>query len=247
MRPAIALAAVVASLAVSGCASNADDGELTVFAASSLAAVFAELGDAFEASPGGAPVRFNVAASSELVAQVAEGAPADVIALADRPTMAQLTDAGSVATPTEFASNELQIAVAPGNPLAIGGVADLADPELVVVVCAPEVPCGRYTNELVAAAGVAITPRSLEENVNAVLARVTAGEADAGVVYRTDVLGAGDDVTGVAIPSEIDVVAHYPIAVATTTDDPSSAAAFVAFVQSDTGQAILAAYGFGPP
>ena len=223
-------------------------GDVTVFAAASLTAAFTELGEAFTAENPGADVTFNFAASSELVAQIVEGAPADVFASADASNMAKLTDADLTATVAEvFASNLMEIIVGPGNPAGITGVADLANENLIVVVCAPEVPCGQYAEQVFHAAGVTVTPKSLEENVKAVVSKVSLGEADAGVVYQTDVTAAGDKASGVDIPADINVVAQYPIAVTKEAPNVEGARAFIAFVQSERGQEIIATYGFLAP
>ncbi len=162
--------------------------------------------------------------------------------------MAKLTDAdGTTGDPEVFATNSAEIIVAPGNPLAIGGVEDLADPALIVVTCAPEVPCGAYAAEVFANAGVTVTPDSLEENVKAVVTKVTLGEADAGIAYATDVQAAGADASGVKIPADINVVAEYPIALTAGTTDRDGAQAFIDFVTGAVGQSILADYGFTAP
>lgn len=223
-------------------------GAVTVFAAASLTAAFTEIGEAFTVEHPNADVTFNFAASSELVAQIGQGAPADVFASADTSNMTKLTDAGDHgSSPVVFAGNVLEIIVAPGNPLGITGVADLADADLVVVTCAPEVPCGRYATEVFERAGVTVTPKSLEENVKAVVTKVTLGEADAGIVYRTDVAAAGDAATGIEIPVDINTRAEYPIAVTARAANPRAAQAFVDFVLGSEGQQILASYGFLAP
>ncbi len=223
-------------------------GNVTVFAAASLTAAFTEIGEAFTAEHPDADVAFNFAASSELAAQIGEGAPADVFASADIGNMTKLTDAGATSTdPVVFAGNVLQIIVAPGNPLGISGVADLADADLIVVTCAPEVPCGKYAAQVFEDAGVAVTPKSLEENVKAVVTKVTLGEADAGIVYRTDVVAAGDAAAGVEIPADLNVLAEYPIAVTEQAPNAVGAQAFIDFVLGATGQRILASYGFLAP
>lgn len=224
------------------------EGEVTVFAAASLTDAFTELGDAFAAANPDATATFNFAASSELVTQIGEGAPADVFASADLNSMTKLTDAGSNASePVVFTTNLAQIIVEPDNPEGITGVADLANEDLVVISCAPEVPCGRYAQQILDNAGVAVTSRSLEENVRAVVSKVTLGEADAGIVYVTDVISAGDAADGVQIPADINVVAEYPIVVIEGAPNPQAAQAFVDFVLSDAGQAILGSYGFVAP
>jgi molybdate transport system substrate-binding protein len=160
--------------------------------------------------------------------------------------MAKLTDAGNDGSdPVVFATNSLQIIVEPGNPQGISGVADLGNDDLITVVCAPEVPCGTYAQQVFDSAGVTVTPDSLEENVRAVVTKVTAGEADAGIVYKTDVTAAGDQVAGVEIPAEVNVLAEYPIVVTKDAANADAAQAFVDFVLSDPGQTILGAYGFG--
>jgi molybdate transport system substrate-binding protein len=193
-------------------------------------------------------VTFNFAASSELVTQIGEGAPADVFASADVSNMTKLTDAGNNATePVVFTTNLAEVIVERGNPEGITGIADLANEDLIVISCAPEVPCGRYAQEILGNAGVTVTFKSLEENVRAVVSKVTLGEADAGIVYVTDVIKAGDAAEGVEIPADVNVVAEYPIAVTAEAANPDAAQAFVDFVVSEEGQAILTSYGFVSP
>jgi molybdate transport system substrate-binding protein len=239
-------------LPASGCgdgrAGAGGDTELTVFAAASLTGSFTEIGEAFEAANPGVRVRFSFAASSALVRQINEGAPVDVYASADEANMKKLTDAANARGEAEtFATNRLEIVTAPGNPEGIEEVADLADPDLVVIVCGTDVPAGKYAAELFTNAGVTVTPKSHEADVKAVVNKVTIGEADAGIVYATDVIAAGDKAAGVEIPDDLNVIATYPIVVTKAASDLDSAEAFVAFVLSDEGQAILAAAGFGGP
>jgi molybdate transport system substrate-binding protein len=227
---------------------TAISGDLIVFAAASLTAAFTEIGDAFMVEHADTTVTFNFAASSELVTQINEGAPAEVFASADLNNMTKLTDAGGNAgAPVVFATNRAEIIVEPGNPKGITGVADLANEDLIVVQCAPEVPCGTYAATVFENAGVTVTPKSLEENVKAVVTKVMLGEADAGVVYVTDVIAAGDGAEGVEIPADINVVAEYPIAATATAPNPEAAQAFIDFVLSEQGQKILASYGFLEP
>jgi molybdate transport system substrate-binding protein len=182
------------------------------------------------------------------VTQINEGAPADVFASADQANMTKLTDAGNNgAPPVVFATNLLQIIVEPNNPKGITGVADLSNPDLAVVICAPEVPCGKYAAQIFDNVGVTVTPKSLEQNVKGVVTKVTAGEADAGIVYETDVTAAEDAADGVDIPADINVVAEYPIAITKDAPNAFGAQTFVDFVGSDAGQAILAKYGFLAP
>jgi len=243
--------AVAASLVVS-CGSDdratGDAVDVTVFAAASLTAAFTEIGDAFMAANPGAEVRFNFAGSSELAAQIGEGAPADVYASADVANMAELVAAGAAATdPVVFATNAAAIIVESDNPEGINDVGDLADDDLVVVQCALEVPCGAYATEILANAGVDVTPKSYEANVNAVVTKITLGEADAGIVYRTDVLATGDAADGVVLPDDINVLAEYPIVVTESSPDPAGARAFVEAVRGAAGRDILESYGFGTP
>jgi molybdate transport system substrate-binding protein len=223
-------------------------GTVTVFAAASLTDAFTEVAEAFEEANPDADVALNFAASSALARQVEEGAPADVFASADEANMARVVDAGAIrGEPVVFATNSLQIIVAPGNPEGITGLADLADPDLVYVTAAPEVPIGTYAAQALEEAGVTASPSSLESDVRAVVTKVTSGEADAGIVYATDVTAAGDAADGVDVPAEFDVVATYPAAVTVEADDPAAAEAWIAFLTGEQGQAILASHGFGAP
>ena len=231
-----------------GGSTAAVSGSVTVFAAASLTGAFTEIGTAFMAANPAAKVTFSFAGSSDLVAQIREGAPADMFASADTSNMNKLTEAGNNASPPEvFATNSAAIIVEQGNPKQITGVADLAKPGLIVVQCAPEVPCGKYAAKIFENAGVTVTPKSLEENVKAVVTKVSLGEADAGIVYATDITAAGDAAEGVAIPADINVQAQYPIAVTKEAKNAAGAQAFIDFVTGPEGQKILAAYGFGGP
>src|SRR5262245_28884674 len=223
-------------------------GNITVFAAASLTESFTAIGEAFTAANPDAKATFSFDASSALVQQIIQGAPADVFASADQANMTKLTDAAlNGSDPVVFATNLLTIIVAPGNPLGITGVADLSNPDLNVVVCAPEVPCGNYASQIFTAAGVAVTPVSLEQNVRGVVTKVTAGEADAGIVYVTDVIAAGDAADMVDIPADINVIAEYPIASVAASQNAEVDEAFIEFLTGPEGQAILAEYGFGGP
>jgi molybdate transport system substrate-binding protein len=242
---------VTVGLVTAGC--GGDDradrpAEVVVFAAASLTEAFTELGEAFTDTNPDTAVTFSFAASSELAAQIIEGAPADVYASADLDNMAKLADVDANAgEPVVFATNVAEIVVAPGNPLGIVGVDDLTNDDLILVMCAPEAPCGSYAARIFDNAGLVVTPDSFEQNVKSVVTKVTLGEADAGIAYATDVAAAGDDVDGVEIPPALNVVAEYPIVVTTEAPDPEAAQAFVDFVISDAGQTILAGYGFRSP
>jgi molybdate transport system substrate-binding protein len=223
-------------------------GNITVFAAASLTDSFNEIGAAFTQANPQAKATFSYDASSALVQQINQGAPADLFASADRANMDKLTKAeNNGTTPVIFATNLLGIIVAPGNPQGIKGVQDLGNTALKVVLCAPEVPCGAYAKQILDAAKVTVTPVSLEQNVKGVVTKVTAGEADAGVVYVTDVAAAGSKGAGVDIPKDINVVAQYPIATTKTSKNMATDQAFIRFVLGSQGQSILKKYGFLPP
>jgi len=227
-------------------AASAVEGDVTIFAAASLTAAFTEIADAFMVENPDANVVLNFAGSSDLVTQITEGAPADVFASADLNNMTKITDASLNADePVVFATNIAEIIVGAGNPMGVTGVEDLADPsDLIIVQCAPEVPCGSYAERIYENAGITVTPASFEENVKAVVTKVTLGEADAGIVYATDVTAAGDEAEGVEIPADINVVAEYPIAPLVEAPNADGAQAFIDFVLSEQGQKILASYGF---
>jgi molybdate transport system substrate-binding protein len=245
-RHLLAVPLVVALAGYSGSACGGSTGSastVTVFAASSLTAPFTEIEAAFEAEHPDIDVVFSFAASSALATQITEGAPADVFASADTLTMDRVTDR-LVGESIVFATNRLQIVTEPGNPLGISGLADLADPSILFVTCAPEVPIGAYTAEALAKAGVTVNPVSFEENVKGIVTKVVTGEADAGVVYATDVIAAGSSVTGIDVPDEFDVIASYPIGRVSVDE---SAATFVEFVTSSAAREILEDFGFGAP
>lgn len=250
---AVVVAVAVAALVAGGCgddtAAATDTGTLRVFAAASLTEAFAALAETFEADHPGVKVELNFAASSALARQIDEGAPADVFASADEANMAKVTAAGDAADPTPFARNRLAILVEKGNPKKIGGLADTAKPGVVLVLCAPQVPCGKYAAAAYTKAGVTPKPASLEGNVKSVVAKVTLGEADAGIVYVTDARAAGERATTVAVDNadSPDLEAVYPIAVTRDTRNPAAARAWVDAVLSPAGQRMLATFGFLAP
>jgi molybdate transport system substrate-binding protein len=247
-EPAVSTAPATESVATEGPAEPVVEGDVTVFAAASLTAAFTEIGDAFMVEHPESNVVLNFAGSSDLAAQIGEGAPADVFASADLSNMTKVTDAGANASePMVFATNIAAIIVEAGNPKAITGVADLAQPDVIVIQCAAEVPCGKYAAQIYENAGITVTPASLEENVKAVVTKVTLGEADAGIVYATDVAAAGADADGVEIPADVNVIAEYPIAALTDAPNANGAQAFIEFVLGSEGQKILASYGFLAP
>ncbi len=224
------------------------EGDLTVFAAASLKKTFTQIGTQFEKDHPGVQLSYNFAGSSDLVAQIQQGAPADVFASADEKNMTKATDDSLTASdPVKFASNTLEIAVPPGNPAKIASLQDLAKPGVKLVVCAPEVPCGSATTKVESAAGLDLKPVSEEQNVTDVLGKVIAGEADAGLVNVTDVKGAGDKVEGIEFPQASAAVNVYPIATLKDSRNQAAANAFVEAVTSAAGQRVLADAGFGKP
>ena len=225
------------------CSNSDDRATLHVFAPSSLTAAFEEMSVAFEAANPGLDVVLNVAASSTLAAQIRDGAPVDVFASADRANLDKVIDR-VIGEPLVFATNRLQIITETGNPLGIETLNDLGDPSVLFVTCDVDVPIGAYTADVLAKAGVTLSPVSLEENVKGIVAKVTTGEADAGIVFVTDVLAAGSAATGVDIPDDFNVIASYPIARLSSDDDAET---FVQFVTSADGRAILERFGFGEP
>ena len=219
-------------------------GSLTVFAAASLTEAFEDDKTRLVASNAGLALTYSFAGSQQLVAQVAAGAPADVVATADHQAMDRLVAGGLVEVPVDFAANRLQIAVEPGNPKRVTSLADLGRADVRTVLADTSVPAGRYARQALDSAGVSVRPVSLDLDVKAVLLRVSSGEADAGVVYVTDVAAAGPTVAAVDIPPEHNVVATYPVAVVRTTRNRAGAEAFVAQLLDGPGRDALLAHGF---
>lgn len=226
-----------------------DTTTVRVAAAASLTEAFTAMAKEYESGHPNVRIMPTFAASSALAQQVNDGAPVDVFASADEANMKKVTDAGNASDPRIFARNRLAILVGKGNPKAITGLADLAKPDVVFLLCAPEVPCGRFGATALTKAGVKATPASLEENVKGVVSKVTLGEADAGIVYATDVKAAGDKAQGVDIDIAGDpaLTAAYPIAVTKQALDATAAKDWVAFVLSERGQQALARFGFPGP
>ena len=223
-------------------------GRITVLAASSLTEAFGELGDRLEADRPDTTVRFSFAASSELATQITAEAPADVFASASPATMDQVVRADAAdGDPTLFVRNRLQIAVPEGNPAGVTGLGDFADKDLTIALCAPEVPCGAAADTAFAAAGITPKPDTLEPDVKATLAKVSLGEVDAALVYRTDVIAAGDDVEGIEFPESADAVNDYPIVALAGAPNAEGAKVFVDLVLSDEGRAVLESAGFELP
>ena len=233
---------------VIACSGSSVEGQLLVSAAASLTDAFAEVESAFEAENPDVDVVLNLGSSSALREQILEGAPADVFASANTSNMDQVAEAGEVAgEPEIFVTNSLQIAVPTGNPAGVTGLEDFAREELLIGLCAEDVPCGDFGRQALENAGVTPSIDTNEPDVRALLTKIEAGELDAGITYVTDVLSTSGTVEGVDIPAEVNIVAEYPIATLTGAPNPDAAAAWVEFVLSEEGQAILTSYGFTSP
>ncbi|MGY4101472.1 molybdate ABC transporter substrate-binding protein [Nocardia sp. R16R-3T] len=256
------LGAVVAAFAVTaglaGCGSDdkvstpagSDQitGTVTVFAAASLTETFTKLGKDFEAAHPGMKVVYNFGASSALAEQIKQGAPADVFASAAPANMQQVVDAGDVTgQPSTFVSNRLEIAVPKGNPGHITGLADFGKTEPKLALCAEQVPCGAAAKKAFEVAGITPQPDTREQDVKAVLTKVTLGEVDGALVYRTDVQAAGDKVEGIDFPESTKAVNTYPIAALAKAPNAAAATAFVDFIKSDKSKQVFAAAGFDTP
>jgi molybdate transport system substrate-binding protein len=229
-------------------ASGAVSGEVTVFAAASLKESFTTLGKEFEKDHPGAKVTFNFGGSDSLAAGITGGAPADVFASASPKTMKTVTDQGEAAgTPVTFVRNRLEIATLPGNPDHLSSLKDLTKSGLKVVLCAQTVPCGAAAQQALDAGGVRVTPVSYEQNVKSALNKVVLKEADAALVYRTDVQAAGGTVEGVDFPESAKAVNEYPIVRLKHAKNTAAADAFIALVRSAEGQKVLGEAGFLTP
>lgn len=246
---------LVAVVLLGGCAGPADSangsssvtGTITVFAAASLQESFTALGKRFEAAHRGSRVVFNFGASSGLAEQIRQGAPADVFASASTKSMDQVVSGGDASKPTPFARNKMQIAVPPGNPAGISTVADLSRKGVKVALCQAQVPCGSTALRVFDNANITVTPVTAEIDVKATLSKVKLGEVDAGIVYVTDIRGAGTSVQGIAIPDDINASTTYPIATVTGSRNKRTAQAFIGYVLSTDGAAALRAAGFDKP
>ncbi|RAG80402.1 molybdate ABC transporter substrate-binding protein [Streptacidiphilus pinicola] len=271
LRTAVAATAAVALLGLAACSSSggstagssasatasastgagtaaAISGKVTVFAAASLKNTFTELGKEFEAAHPGTSVTFNFGGSDTLAASIVSGAPADVFAAASKTTMQTVVSKGDAAgTPVDFAKNELEIAVAPNNPKHLTTLSGLSASGVKVALCAKTVPCGAAAVKALTAAGVKLTPVTLEQDVTSALNKVELGEVDAALVYKTDVKGAKGKVTGVDFPEAAKAITTYPIAALKGSSNAAAAQAFAAFVASAQGEQVLAAAGFQAP
>ncbi len=259
--PAACAVVALAALTIAGCGGtsastptvapsstpSALSGSLVVFAAASLTEAFKDAETTLETHFSGFSATYSFAGSQQLVTNLEGGAPVDVIATADMSTMQTLVGKGLVETPRTFARNRLEIAVAKGNPRSIHSLADLANPSISVVLAAPAVPAGKFALQALQKAGVTVTPKSLELDVKSTLEKVESGDADAAIVYTTDVMSASSRVDGVVIPESDNVVALYPIAVVTASTHQAAAAAFVQQAVSGLVEAALQKRGFLSP
>ncbi|MFF7052942.1 molybdate ABC transporter substrate-binding protein [Streptomyces griseorubiginosus] len=261
----VAALGAAALLALSACSSSGDSGsaksgseksgsgtkisgDITVFAAASLKESFTTLGKDFEKAHPGTKVTFSFGGSDSLAASITGGAPADVFASASPKTMKVVTDAkDNVGAPATFVRNQLEIATLPGNPDKVASLKDLTDKDLKVVLCDKTVPCGAAAEKALTASRLKLTPVSYEEDVKSALNKVVLKEADAAVVYRTDVRAAGDKVEGVEFPESADAINAYPIALLKESKNTETAKAFIALVRSAEGQKVLTAAGFLQP
>lgn len=223
-------------------------GPLLVSVSASIAAAITDIATAFEDQHPDTSITINIANSAALAAQIDQGAPVDVFATADEIHMRTVVDGvGTRAAPVVFATNEPRILVAAGNPFGIADLTDLTDPDLVVIGVVEGAAIGRYVADILESAGVELRPRSFEETPVAAATKVRLGEADATIVFATDVLAIGELGEGIPIPPEINVAAPAVIAIPTAAPNSTTAVAFVEYVLDDTGRAILESYGFGVP
>lgn len=247
-RSTTAAVAGLVAVACGGGPDGATDGaraEVLVSAAASLTDAFGDLEAAFERTHPDVDVKLNLAGSSTLRIQILEGAPVDVYAPANEAHMDRVVEADLVeGEPRVFALNRLRVAVPRGNPAGVDELADFADEELLIGLCAPEVPCGGFAREALRRAGVDPAVDTNEPDVRALLTKIAAGELDAGITYATDVTSAGGVVEGIELPEGVDVVARYPVAVLRDAPHPEDARAFVAFLLSEDGRSILRDHGF---
>lgn len=230
-----------------GAGTPALSGTITVLAAASLTESFNDLGKQFEAAHPGVMVKFSYGASSTLAQQIVNGVPADVFASASTSTMDQVVQAGEASGPANFAKNVAEIAVPPDNPAHITSVADLARSGVKLALCQPQVPCGKLAAAVFKNANVTAKPVTLGQDVKSVLTLVRTGEVDAGMVYVTDVRSAGAAVKGIEIPPAQNAATAYPIAVTKASRNAATAQAFVDYVRSAAGEALLSKAGFASP
>ncbi|WP_262852085.1 molybdate ABC transporter substrate-binding protein [Mumia quercus] len=250
VRAAVAGSLAAVSLLAACGGAQGDDGSagdrtLTVLAAASLTEAFDELEEAFEREHDGVDVRLAYDSSAVLAEQVLQGVPADVLATADEATMRKVVEAKAAdGDPAPFATNTLTIVTPPGNPGGVRGVQDLG--RATFAVCVPAAPCGDAARRLLSLDGNRSKPTTEEQNVKGVLTKVTLGEVDAGLVYRSDAKAAGDAVETVEAANASEVVNVDPIVVLAESEAPALAREWVALVTGEQGQKVLARHGFGP-
>jgi molybdate transport system substrate-binding protein len=237
--------AVAVALLAGGCSGESDDTVL-VLAAASLTDAFTSIAVEFEAANPGIEVELSFAGSNSLSVQVEQGAPGDVVALAEVAPINALNSAGLVDLPVAFASNSLVVAVPADNPGDVTSIDDLANPDLLVGVCAPTVPCGAYAEVVLAAAGVSPSLDTEEPDVRSLVGKLVAGELDVGLIYATDVQAFRDDLHVIPLPASVDVRADYSIGLLDEAPNRAGGQRFIEFVTSTQGQDILRAAGFGP-
>ena len=247
----VLIVALVPLIFLAACSSSSESQQqttLNVYAASSLATPFAYAGLAYEKEHPDVKVQFNLGASSDLARFVQEGAPADVFASADITNMNKVESQDLLASQSFiFATTYLEIIVEKGNPLNISSLQDLIDPDLIFVTTNPEVPIGKYTAEVLEKAGITVTPDSFESNVKGIMLKVARGEADAGIVYHSEVIASDGQVEGVEIPTEFNIVAEFPIGIVKNSANKKEAQRFIDYLLSPEGQSLLTQYGFQTP
>lgn len=268
-RTAVLVAVLALTLTLAACSDDEDDatgtslgsgtsaspaasapkpGELVVYAAASLTGTFNELKAAFEDANPGSKLTFIFGGSSSLATQINGGAPVDVFAAASPATMKTVTDEGNgEGTPVIFVRNTLEIAVPADNPGDVDSLDDFANDDLDIALCATEVPCGAAADRVFAAAKIGPQPDTRESDVKAVLTKVELGEVDAALVYKTDVLAAGDKVQGIEFPEAEDVKNDYLIVALKESDHADLARAWIEFLQSEEAQQVLEEAGFESP
>jgi molybdate transport system substrate-binding protein len=249
LAAALPLAGVFAACGDDEPSATRDD-TITVLAATSLKGAFEDIEAAFEEANPGVDVQITTDGSANLATAIIEGGvPADVFASADEANLQRVVDEGLAEDGAAeiFVTNRLQIAVEEGNPLGIATLEDLTEPDISLSLCKEDVPCGSYAKKAFEAAGLPVPPAGVEDNVGAVVAKVSLGEADAGLVYVTDVIAAGDDIDGIHLEEDEQVLATYPASVLAEAPNPEAAAAFVAFLTTAQAQEILEGRGFGLP
>jgi molybdate transport system substrate-binding protein len=242
-----ALPAALLALVLTGCGGGDGSRTLTVLAAASLTGTFEQLADRFEDEHPGVAVRLVLDSSATLATQVREGAPADVLATADEATMATVLQEGYAESAPVFATNTMVLVTPAGDPDPVAGLEDLRDPAVDFVTCVESAPCGALALRLLRSGGITAEPRSQDVDVRAVLAKVVADEADAGLVYASDAAAAGEEVRIVEVPGASRQLNRYPVAVLDDADDPELARAWVELVLSEEGQRVLRTAGFGAP